>query len=125
MITTIQPSSVSGGIFAPASKSSMQRACAASLVRKGESLIHNLGISNDDKAALRVIQALGAKVNHLEDGSLQITSMGIAPISKEANCGEMGLGIRMFAPLIAMSKEPIIIVGEGSLLSRPMDFFDE
>jgi 3-phosphoshikimate 1-carboxyvinyltransferase len=125
MKAIIQLSSISGEIYAPASKSSMQRACAASLVRKGESLIHNPGISNDDKAALRVIQALGAKVNYLEDGSFQITSKGITPISNEVNCGESGLGIRMFAPLVAMSKEPITIIGEGSLLSRPMNFFDE
>ena len=125
MKAIIQPSSVSGEIFAPASKSSMQRACAASLVRNGESIIHNPGISNDDKAALRVIQALGAKINHFDDGSLKITSNGINPISNEVNCGESGLGIRMFAPLVAMSKVPMSIVGEGSLLSRPMDFFDE
>src|SRR5690349_20065263 len=125
MKAIIQPSSVSGEIFAPASKSSMQRACAASLVRNGESIIHNPGISNDDKAALRVIQALGAKINHFDDGSLKIAGNGINPISNEVNCGESGLGIRMFAPLVAMSKIPMSIVGEGSLLSRPMDFFDE
>ena len=122
---TIQPSSVSGQIFAPASKSSMQRACAAALVRNGESIIRNPGISNDDKAALRVIQALGATVNKQEDGTLQITSNGIKPVSNEVNCGESGLGIRMFAPLVAMCRQPMTIVGEGSLLSRPMDFFDE
>ncbi|TKK64924.1 3-phosphoshikimate 1-carboxyvinyltransferase [Ilyomonas limi] len=121
---TIQPSSVSGEICAPASKSSMQRACAASLVRKGESIIHNPGISNDDKAALRVIQALGATVNQ-QDGALKITSKGINPVSNKVNCGESGLGIRMFAPLVAMSRQPMTIVGEGSLLTRPMDFFDE
>lgn len=125
MKATIQPSSVSGEIFAPASKSSMQRACAASLVRKGESIIYNPGISNDDKAALRVIRALGATVNQKDDGSLQVISEGINPVSNEVNCGESGLGIRMFAPLIAMSKESMTIIGEGSLLTRPMDFFDE
>jgi 3-phosphoshikimate 1-carboxyvinyltransferase len=41
------------------------------------------------------------------------------------NCGESGLGIRMFAPILALSKNEIIINGEGSLLNRPMDFFDE
>jgi 3-phosphoshikimate 1-carboxyvinyltransferase len=125
MKVTIQPSSISGEIFAPASKSSMQRACAASLVRKGESIIQNSGISNDDKAALRVIQALGASVNNQEDGSLSIISRGINPISNQVNCGESGLGIRMFAPLVAMAQQLMTIVGEGSLLSRPMDFFDE
>ena len=122
---TVQPSSISGEIFAPASKSSMQRACAASLVRNGESIIHNPGISNDDKAALRVIQALGARVNEQEDGSLQILSNGIHPVDNQVNCGESGLGIRMFAPLVAMCQQPMTINGEGSLLTRPMDFFDE
>jgi len=31
----------------------------------------------------------------------------------------------MFAPILALSKNQIIIDGEGSLLNRPMDFFDE
>jgi 3-phosphoshikimate 1-carboxyvinyltransferase len=31
----------------------------------------------------------------------------------------------MFAPVIALSSEVIRVKGEGSLLSRPMDFFDE
>ncbi len=130
MKVTIQPSSVSGNIFAPASKSSMQRACAAALVRKGESIIRNPGISNDDKAALNVIKALGATVNEQADGSLQITShrihpVDIHPVQHEINCGESGLGIRMFTPLMALSDQTITINGEGSLLSRPMNFFDE
>ena len=125
MKVTIQPSSVSGNIFAPASKSSMQRACAAALVRKGESVIRNPGSSNDDKAALNVIKALGATVNEQADGSLQIISNGIQPITNQINCGESGLGIRMFTPLIALSEQQITINGEGSLLSRPMNFFDE
>jgi 3-phosphoshikimate 1-carboxyvinyltransferase len=125
MQITIQPSEISGSIYAPASKSSMQRACAVALVRKGESIIHNPGISNDDKAAVNVIKALGAAVNELEKGSLQITSDGVNPITSTVNCGESGLGIRMFAPIVALSEKEITIQGEGSLLTRPMDFFDE
>jgi 3-phosphoshikimate 1-carboxyvinyltransferase len=125
MQVTIQPSQISGNIYAPASKSSMQRACAAALVRKGETIIHNPGISNDDKAALGVIQALGAIVENLQDGSLKITSDGVKPIAGAVNCGESGLGIRMFAPIVALSEKEITIQGEGSLLNRPMDFFDE
>ncbi|HEY6976087.1 MAG TPA: 3-phosphoshikimate 1-carboxyvinyltransferase [Chitinophagaceae bacterium] len=125
MQVTIQPSEISGSIYAAASKSSMQRACAASLVRKGESVIHNPGISNDDKAALSVIKSLGATVNEMEDGSLQIISNGVTPIADVVNCGESGLGIRMFAPVVALSEKEITIQGEGSLLTRPMDFFDE
>jgi 3-phosphoshikimate 1-carboxyvinyltransferase len=31
----------------------------------------------------------------------------------------------MFAPIIALSGQAIRVKGEGSLLTRPMDFFDE
>ena len=119
------PSVKGGSVHAPASKSSMQRACAAALVRKGESIIRNPGKSNDDIAGLNVIQTLGAEVENLEDGSLKIISDGIDPVSSVVNNGEAGLGIRMFTPIVALSKKEMLINGEGSLLTRPMDFFDE
>lgn len=116
---------ITGNVHAPASKSSMQRACAAALVRKGESIIRNPGKSNDDIAGLNVIQTLGAEVEDIEDGSLKITSDGVDPVSNAVNNGEAGLGIRMFTPIVALSKREMLINGEGSLLTRPMDFFDE
>jgi 3-phosphoshikimate 1-carboxyvinyltransferase len=126
MITTIRPSVLSGAILAPASKSSMQRALAAALLRVGETIIRHPGHSNDDKAAMGVIQDLGAEVERLDDGSLRVRSRGVMAVGgMEVNCGESGLGLRMFAPIIALSGETIRVKGEGSLLSRPMDFFDE
>jgi len=103
----------------------MQRACAASLLSAGETIIRNPGHSNDDKAALGVIKILGAQIETLEDASLKITGNGVHPVGDEVNCGESGLGIRMFAPIVALSAGHIRIQGEGSLLSRPMDFFDK
>jgi 3-phosphoshikimate 1-carboxyvinyltransferase len=124
VIVTVHPSNISGTIQAPASKSSMQRACAAALVRKGDSIIYNPGISNDDKAAVKVIQQLGAELV-FNDGELLVKSNGVNAVSNEINCGESGLGIRMFAPLVALNKHSITINGEGSLLKRPMDFFNQ
>jgi len=124
MQTTIHPSLLKGEINAPASKSSMQRACAAALLNRAETTIYNPGHSNDDKAALGVIQALGAEVTRGTD-VLKIVSKGVRPGKAAVNCGESGLGIRMFAPIIALSEKPVAVNGEGSLLTRPMDFFDE
>jgi len=135
---TIHPSKLSGIIQAPASKSSMQRACAAALLRKGETIIHNPGHSNDDKAAVGIIKALGAEVEHINE-ALKVNSHGIHPVEKEIdpvekeidpvgneiNCGESGLSIRMFTPIAALSHKKITINGSGSLVTRPMDFFDE
>ncbi len=124
MQVTIQPSRINGTIQAPASKSSMQRGCAAALLRKGGSIIRNPGRSNDDKAALDVIRSLGAIIRDNGD-HLLIESNGVNPIEKQINCGESGLGIRMFTPIAALSEKEIIITGKGSLVTRPMDFFDE
>ncbi len=124
MKVTIQPSKLKGTIQAPASKSSMQRACAAALLRKGKTVIYNPGHSNDDKAALDIIQKLGAVVE-IKQEEVIVESKGVAPVSHEINCGESGLSIRMFTPLVALSDKEITINGSGSLVTRPMDFFDE
>lgn len=125
MIVTIQPSTLKGTITAAASKSSMQRACAAALLKVGETIIHNPGISNDDKAAVQMIQDLGATVE-FKDDVLIVNSKGLTSTEDiTVNCGESGLGIRMFTPIFALSPSKITINGKGSLLTRPMDFFDE
>ena len=125
MIVSIQPSQLSGTIHAAASKSSMQRACAAALLTNGKTTLINPGKSNDDLAAIDVIQKLGAEIEQAENGNIIITSKGIHPKNNEINCGESGLGIRMFTPIAALSDQSITLTGTGSLLTRPMDFFDE
>lgn len=124
MIAVISPSVIQGNITASASKSAMQRACALALLHNGQTYIHNPGNSNDDKVALDIIQKLGAHVEHLQDGSLLIKSNGEIIVKGEINCGESGLSFRMFAPIAALSSNEITFKGSGSLLKRPMDFFD-
>ena len=124
MKVTIHPSQLKGTIQAPSSKSSMQRACAAALLTKGKTTIYNPGHSNDDNAALDIIQNLGAVIE-VDSSALKIESRGINPISNQISCGESGLSIRMFTPIVALSDKEITINGSGSLVTRPMDFFDE
>ena len=102
----------------------MQRACAAALLAKRKSIIRHPGHSNDDLAALDIIKRLGAEVA-VNGEELIINNSGIARIDDEVNCGESGLSIRMFTPIIALSDKKIAITGEGSLVNRPMVFFDE
>jgi 3-phosphoshikimate 1-carboxyvinyltransferase len=128
MQAIIHPSILKGAIQAPASKSSMQRACAAALVAGTKSIIKNPGYSNDDKAALGILKALGCEVA-IDNGELIINSADSKLKTENSklsvNCRESGLGIGMFAPILALSKNEITIDGEGSLLNRPMDFFDD
>ncbi len=103
----------------------MQRACAAALLHNGTSVIHNPGRSNDDLAALDIIKKLGAAIVNESMEKIEIYSTGINPVSSELHCGESGLSIRMFTPIAALCNQQITINGTGSLLKRPMIFFDE
>lgn len=128
MRVRLRASVIQGEITAPPSKSVMQRACAAALLHKGTTHLLNPGNSADDKAALSIIQQLGAEVEFLSD-KIIIHSNGIESIQTSANdeihCGESGLSTRMFTPIAALSPHAITIKGHGSLLNRPMRFFKD
>jgi len=106
----------------------MQRACAAALLRNGETIILNPGKSNDDKAAIEILKILGAQIS-IDDDKIIVQSNGF-PNHFNAdditiNCGESGLSVRMFTTIAALSEQQITVNGAGSLLSRPMNFFDK
>ena len=124
MQVVITPSKIGGTVTAPASKSAMQRACAAALVKGGKTILHNPGISADDKAALNIIEQLGATIE-MADDKIIINSIGVHPVSKNIDCGESGLSVRMFTSIAALSNKEITINGSGSLLKRPLSFFNE
>jgi 3-phosphoshikimate 1-carboxyvinyltransferase len=122
----IVPATVKGTVKAPASKSVMQRACAAALLHEGETLIRNYGKSEDDKAALAIIQLLGAELTYTDGRSLKVKSNGIltAKPGTLLDCSESGLSLRMFTPLAALTDGAIAITGKGSLQQRPVHFLE-
>ncbi len=116
----------------------MQRACALAYLYDGKTIIKNAGKSNDDLAALQIIEDLGVTVISMGNGVGEIIVNGYPGLKTGANqktgilqnteekiinCGESGLSIRMFTPIVAISESAFIITGEGSLMNRPMDFF--
>ncbi|MFY8091599.1 MAG: 3-phosphoshikimate 1-carboxyvinyltransferase [Chitinophagaceae bacterium] len=130
MKVTVHPSKLNGNIKAPTSKSAMQRACAASLLAQKPCTLYNIGKSNDDIAALGIIKKMGATIEFKDDDTLKIDSSKVDfeklnESNLEINCGESGLSIRMFTPIAALFNNTIHINGEGSLTTRPMNFFDE
>ena len=124
MNVTIKPSAIRGTITVPASKSAMQRACAAALVKGGTTILKNPGQSADDQAAMDIIQQLGASIT-FENNDVVISSRGVVPANHSIHCGESGLSVRMFTPIAALAGQSIQINGSGSLLRRPLSFFNE
>ena len=122
MTIEITPSAVKGQVQAPASKSVAQRAIAIASLASGTSEIFHVGKSDDVLSAIRVCQALGAEIE--EKGEKLIISGGIQSPSAPLNCGESGLGIRMFSALAAILNEPVTLTGEGSLTERPLQMIE-
>lgn len=126
-IVTIHSSNIYGNIVAPPSKSCMQRACAAALLKGGQTIIENYGISNDDNAAINIIKQLGATIKY-DENKLLVDSQFLLSTSHyplTINCQESGLSLRMFTPIAALLNQKINIIGSGSLQNRPIDFFDK
>jgi 3-phosphoshikimate 1-carboxyvinyltransferase len=102
----------------------MQRACAAALIKQQPVVLHNPGISNDDLAAIDILKNFGIQVNVAANGTMLLQPNNNTQDIPTLHCGESGLGIRMFTPLVSHLPQGITITGEGSLLTRPMHFFE-
>ena len=101
------------------SKSIAQRAVAAALLADGKSIIENFADCNDAAAALRIVQALGAKIT-IENGILHIEG-GLKTSNTALDAEESALALRMFAPIAALTEKNTVFTGKGSLLKRPVD----
>lgn len=119
MDITIPPGRVAGALTPPCSKSYAQRALAASLLADGESTLHNIEFCDDTRSALHCIRTLGAEVRQTGADTLSIRG-GLAPRANRLQVGESGLAARLFTPIAALGREPMLIEGTGSLLRRPM-----
>ena len=107
----------------------MQRACAAALITNGTTIIDNAGASNDEKAAMNIVQKLGASVDTVRreviiTSNNHIFSSTFPGKHSVISVGESGLSLRMFTPLAALFKYEITFTGKGSILKRPVDFFE-
>jgi len=122
---SVNSSNIKGTVTAPASKSMMLRAIAAALLAEGTTTILNPTYCNDSLAALRVIEALGAKATRGKNEVIVRGGMNPVDPAVALNCGESGLGIRMFSPIAALWPGELTLTGEGSLLSRPVAMMEE
>ncbi|MBU4487274.1 MAG: 3-phosphoshikimate 1-carboxyvinyltransferase [Candidatus Delongbacteria bacterium] len=112
----ISKGSVCGEISAYPSKSYIQRALALGLLNKNVTVITNYTECEDSKAVLRSIIDLGAKV---ERSGNNLKIIGAEKFNHaQINCNESGLCLRMFAPILSLSKEEFKIYGSKRLLER-------
>lgn len=122
MIQEVLPGKYSKTIQIPASKSDGQRALLAAALAKVKSYIHQLGNSKDELAMLRCIEQLGAKTSWNGE-ILEVEGITEFPNACSLHCGESGLTSRLLIAVCAMHTGEYAISGEGSLLTRSMEFY--
>jgi 3-phosphoshikimate 1-carboxyvinyltransferase len=129
MKQVIRPGLISGTIAIPASKSDAQRAILCAALADGLSRLSGIGKSDDEQAMLEAVQQLGAVIQndneHEGRGTVSITGTGKLPEDLQLSAGESGLGLRLLTCVTSSFNQKIVLTGRGSLLSRPMNFFDE
>lgn len=123
MKVTITPSTARGRITAPPSKSMAHRLLIAGAL-SADSEIQNLAWSEDIKATLSCLQALGASVN-IDGDTVRIG--GLSPAAMQTNealyCRESGSTLRFLIPLCLLSSSPVTLTGEERLMQRPLGVY--
>ncbi len=130
MRQVIHPGLLSGNITIPASKSDSQRAILCAALAVGTSRLSGIGKSDDEIAMLRAVEQMGAVIqneneNENERGNVVlITGIKKLPEGLTLSAGESGLGLRLLTCVSASFDQKVMLTGRGSLLLRPMNFFD-
>lgn len=107
----------------PASKSYAQRAVVCALLAEGRTVLRGVDMCDDIRAALSVIEAMGAKV---EQQGRTIHIEGVERPRGGVVCTrESGLSTRLFSSVAALADSEVRIEGHGSILTRPMDMVEE
>ena len=131
MDLTITPTKLHGTITPPPSKSQAHRYLIAAALATGESIIENVALSDDIRATLRCMEALGASWT-LEGSTLCIRGVGGSTPTASGrgelprlDCGESGSTLRFLIPVALALAGGGVFTGRGRLMERPQQpYFD-
>lgn len=126
MILTIKPSRPKGDIVSPPSKSYAHRALICAGLANGKSEISNISFSDDIKATIECLSALGAKIE-IQGNSAKITGINDFTSFKGNSlfCNESGSTLRFFIPLCLLSEKATVLHGTEKLISRPLSVYED
>jgi len=111
---------LAGEVSAPPSKAYTHRMLIAALLSNGVSKISNPLVSDDTKATLRAVKALGAETELLENcWTIRGTELLKAP-KNPINCGESAATLRFIIPVAALASGATLFTFGSSLERRPI-----
>ena len=116
-------SDIGGVVKAPPSKSYSHRAVILASLANGTSKLYDMLFSEDTLASINVCKALGAKITQNDD-CLEVVGTGgkLHNSSEEPiDLANSGTTLRLMTSVSALSDNDVILTGDESLQTRPMD----
>jgi 3-phosphoshikimate 1-carboxyvinyltransferase len=112
-----------GSVTLPGDKSISHRYAMLAGLAEGTTRLSNFSTGADPHSTLACMAALGAKVVHKEDRTIEITGTAgrFSKPAGELDCGNSGSTMRMLAGLIASHPHRFTLIGDHSLTLRPME----
>lgn len=115
-----------GTISIPSSKSDGQRALLAAMLNVEKSiLLKNIGDSEDLNKMCGIIESCGGIIHPLDGRKVEVTGITELPVNVHVDCGESGLGLRLFTFVCSSFPGKKHLSGTGTLLNREHSFFFE
>lgn len=126
MIAEIRPGKGKGIMEAPPSKSMAHRLLIGAGLANGKSIIEGISSSEDMKATLDCLSAIGAEYE-TEGDKVTITGADIRNIPEGAvlKCRESGSTLRFFIPICLLDGKTFTLTGSEKLLSRPLSVYED
>jgi 3-phosphoshikimate 1-carboxyvinyltransferase len=116
--------SVRGELTVPGDKSVSHRALMLAGIAEGHSSVGGFLASADCVATLEAMRALGVTIERPETTRVEIEGVGLhglkAP-SQPLDLGNSGTAMRLLAGLLAAQRFDSTLVGDASLMKRPME----
>lgn len=125
MIATISAGAAFGRVEAPPSKSMAHRYLICGALSDG-SVIRNVALSEDIKATLGCLEALGAEIK-IDGSTVHIGGLKaeLIPDGAELFCGESGSTLRFLIPLCLLAGKKITLKGTERLMSRSLSVYGD
>lgn len=123
MHITIYPSTISGTVTAPASKSYSHRAIILASLAQGVSKLSNYLDADDINVTIHALRALGVSITKTESTLIVKGTAGVLPRKDtpiHLDFNHSGTSLRLVTAVAALSRNEIVLNGSKRLRKRPI-----
>src|ERR1700722_849592 len=115
---------VAGELTVPGDKSISHRALMFGGIAEGDTEITGFLAGEDCLSTLRALQAMGVRIERPEEQHVLVHGVGpdgLRPSADPLDMGNAGTAIRLFMGLLAPQRFDSTLIGDDSLMRRPME----